>query len=107
MAATLDDHQVPEQQTAAAIDDEFLDLMCSDEAWLRAEFNAIVAAERADPPQRSPHHWPLRRKTPRNQLPGRAQRPQNPPLARHPRERSPPRDQRRRPRQRSGRSRAH
>jgi hypothetical protein len=81
--------------------------MCSDEAWLRAEFNAIVAAERADPPQRSPHHWPLRPKTPRTQLPGRAQRPQNPPLARLPRVRSPPRDRRRRAGQRSGRSRAH
>jgi len=29
----------------SAVDEAFLDLVCSDEEWLRAEFDAMVAAE--------------------------------------------------------------
>jgi hypothetical protein len=33
-----------------ALDEDFWDLVCSDEQWLRAEFDAIIAAEWAGPP---------------------------------------------------------
>jgi hypothetical protein len=36
--------------TRAAEHDEFLALVCADEEWLRAEFDAIVAAEWPGPP---------------------------------------------------------
>ncbi len=38
--------------TGSAIDEEFLALMCSDEEWLHAEFNAIISAEWGTPPHR-------------------------------------------------------
>ena len=38
--------------TQAAVLDEFLDLLCADEELLRAEFEAIVAAEWPRPPDR-------------------------------------------------------
>ena len=106
MEPTLSDPP-PDQLVRPTIDDEFLALMCSDEEWLRAEFDAIVAAEWGTPPQRrrpdeggprskggrdntveNPRRdWVLRRQSP---LHGLA------------RVRSPPRDRKRRPRQRRG-----
>ena len=39
---------------ARTVDEQFLALMCSDEDLLRAEFDAIIAAEWPSPPPRTP-----------------------------------------------------
>ena len=39
---------------AASVDEQFLDLLCSDEDLLRAEFDAIIAAEWPTPPTDDP-----------------------------------------------------
>ena len=39
---------------ARTVDEQFLGLMCSDEDLLRAEFDAIIAAEWPSPPPRTP-----------------------------------------------------
>ena len=41
---------------ARTVDEQFLDLICSDEDLLRAEFDAIIAAEWSSPPTTTPRH---------------------------------------------------
>lgn len=87
------------QLVGPSVDDEFLALMCSDEEWLRAEFDAIVAAEWVDPPQPlRPNDRTSRPKARRNHSRTRALVPQEPPIPRRARVRSPPRGRHRRPR---------
>jgi hypothetical protein len=80
----------------AAIDAEFVDLMCADEDLLRAEFDAIIAAEYPDPPPSSPSDL-CRRAGARYVRPARRPAPHNLPLPRQvpatecvTRQRSPP-----------------
>jgi hypothetical protein len=39
---------------ARTVDEQFLDLICSDEDLLQAEFDSIIAAEWPDPPANTP-----------------------------------------------------
>ena len=52
MGVMLDQHGAAGHLDGSAIDEEFLALMCSDEEWLRAEFDAIIASEWGTPPRR-------------------------------------------------------
>lgn len=71
----------------------FVELMCADDEWLRAEFDAIVAANFDDPP---PSPRPQRPFRPQPSLPGRPRGPKprratSRPVVRVPvRQRSPP-----------------
>jgi hypothetical protein len=50
--------QIPQTDTVHAIrsmDEEFLELLCADEELLRAEFDAIIAAEWPGPPPAEPN----------------------------------------------------
>ncbi len=83
---------------AGTIDEEFLDLVCSDEELLRAEFEAIVAAEWPMPPMRPPRPSPAGRPpSPRRvtwwaDTSGRlVSRPRHPGIGGWGRQRSPPR----------------
>ncbi len=86
-----------EPPVALLVRDEFLDLLCSDPEWLRAEFEEIVAAEwptaPADPPLAArgagqpPDSAGLRAGGVRHRL---ARRPRHPGIGGWARERSPP-----------------
>ena len=41
---------------ARSVDEQFLDLICSDQGLLAAEFDAIIAAARPEPPTDRPGH---------------------------------------------------
>jgi hypothetical protein len=80
-----------------ALDEQFLELVCSDEELLRAEFDAIVSAEWPTPPNHAPAHRPSGEPpTPRGQpwspAPGARlmNRPRHPGLGGWARQRSPP-----------------
>lgn len=90
---------------ARTIDEEFLELLCSDEELLRAEFEAIVAAEWPTPPMRPPRPSPAGRPpSPRpptwwTRRSGRlASRPRHPGIGGWARQRSPPPHRQPRPR---------
>ncbi|HEY0805430.1 MAG TPA: hypothetical protein VGD84_10205, partial [Pseudonocardiaceae bacterium] len=40
--------------TTEAVWDEFLAVICADEEWVRAEFDALIAAQWPDPPPPAP-----------------------------------------------------
>jgi hypothetical protein len=51
----------PAAEIAVGTDEAFLELVCADDDWLRAEFEAIVEAGwPAVPPRESPPSWPER-----------------------------------------------
>ncbi len=60
----------PRGDVARGSDEQFLDLICSDDELVQAEFDAIIAAEWPSPPPTRP-----RRDTPGGRHPGRGQRP--------------------------------
>jgi hypothetical protein len=43
--------------SSTAVQDEFLAMVCADEAWLRAEFDAIVREEWSVPPRPRPKRF--------------------------------------------------
>ena len=51
---------LPDQQAERDVDDELLDLLCEDEAWLEETFREIVATSWAEPP-RGGSVWPAAR----------------------------------------------
>jgi len=83
--------------TARTVDEQFLDLIYSDQELLAAEFNAIIAAEWPSPPA-NPHGRgatdrppPVGQPTAQPTLPTtRASRPQHPDTGGWARQRSPP-----------------
>lgn len=84
----------PSDQGTVRADEDFWDLVCADDEWLRAEFDAIVAAgypergDRARPavrPGHGPWSVPAPLSPPRPPAPGRPARGRG-----LPRERSPP-----------------
>jgi len=46
------------ERVERTLDEQFLELVCSDEELLRAEFDAIIAAEWPTPPNHSPRQHP-------------------------------------------------
>jgi hypothetical protein len=83
--------------TARAVDEQFLDLICSDADLLAAEFDAIIAAEWPKPPARRPGRDATdghvgSGRTRRAADPGRGQvsRPRHPRIGGWARQRSPP-----------------
>ncbi len=47
-----------DERTAQTVDEQFVELICSDEELLLAEFDAIIAAEWPTPPSRLPRRGP-------------------------------------------------
>ena len=78
------------------IDEQFLELICSDEDLLRAEFDAIIAAEWPSPPATTPRRdagWRPAREAhrhPRARITGPVARPPQPGVGEWARQRSPP-----------------
>ncbi|MEO6090507.1 MAG: DUF6292 family protein [Umezawaea sp.] len=89
--------------TAMALEDEFLALLCEDEEALRAEFDAIIAANWDEPPPVPVPRQPVPRTPYRSTI--RPLRTETADPVRLPRQRSPPKP-RRRARGRTGRPRA-
>jgi hypothetical protein len=78
-------------------DEEFLELLCADQALLRAEFDAIIAAEWPNPPPADPDHGAgasRRPNRPRQRretsVAGLRNQPRHPGIGRWTRQRSPP-----------------
>jgi hypothetical protein len=46
--------------TAPAVADNFLDLVCADQDWLRSEFEEIIAASWGEPPRLARPRWTAR-----------------------------------------------
>jgi hypothetical protein len=88
----------PDARVEPSLDDQFLDLVCADEELLRAEFEAIIAAEWPIPPAAPPPRHPARIPPPptgtrRPRLPRSgqvSQRPRHPGVGGWARQRSPP-----------------
>ena len=83
-------------QATRSTDEQFLDLLLADEDLLRAEFDAIIAAEWPGPPTDRPGRGMRADRDPGETRPGRVRaaappgRPRHPRTRGRPRQRSPP-----------------
>ncbi|HEU5267664.1 MAG TPA: hypothetical protein VFU35_13235 [Jatrophihabitans sp.] len=90
-------HPIPEAGGRTCEDEQFLALICSDEQLLRAEFDAIIAAEWPSRPPPAPGRGAAAERPARairgravQRVPGLASRPRHPGIGGWARQRSPP-----------------
>jgi hypothetical protein len=86
-----------ERDAPLAAQDQFLEVLCADEDLVRAEFDAIIAAEWPSPPPAKTDHGPDAERAPRRgrwpdetHVPDLSDRPRDPGAGGWTRQRSPP-----------------